>query len=194
MLKTIHTLSDGIARIERALIRCIAIALPLMILVNATGRAARNPIYWMDELAILLMVWMAMIGMSLTLKTRDAVSVTMLVDMVPPRMMKAMKILTDILVLAFGIIVLVLSYRWFDPLALIRAGFDLHAFSGDTFNFIYEDTTNTLGIRKFWFWLVIPLTALTTSVHGMSNLIHTLGTPASSIADATAPAAAGTEA
>lgn len=193
MLNTIHRLSDWIARIERVLIRCIAIALPLMILVNATGRAARTPIYWMDELAILLMVWMAMIGMSLTLKTRDAVSVTMLVDMVPPRVMKAMKILTDILVLAFGIIVLMLSYRWFDPLALIRADFDLHAFSGDTFNFIYEDTTNTLGIKKFWFWLVIPLTALTTAMHGMSNLTHTLATPASSIADATAPAA-GTEA
>ena len=34
--------------------------------------------------ALSLMVWLAMIGLSLTLKTRDAVAVTMLVDAVPP--------------------------------------------------------------------------------------------------------------
>ncbi|NYT80079.1 TRAP transporter small permease subunit [Alcaligenaceae bacterium] len=181
MLRILANLSSCIARIEGVVIRIIAIALPLMILTNAAGRAVRSPIYWMDELAILTMVWMAMIGMSLTLKTRDSVSVTMLVDMVPASLMKTMRIVTDVLVLAFGVILFALSYQWFDPVALIRVNFDTHLFSGDTFNFIYEDTTNTLGIKKFWFWLVIPWVSFTIIIHGLSNLIQTLRTPASSL-------------
>ncbi len=137
----------------------------------------RNPIYWMDELSILLMVWLAMIGMSLTLKTRDAVAVTMLVDAVPPLLAKAMKILIDLLVLLFGIALLVLCYRWFDPMTLMRLGFDTREFSGETFNFMYQDTTATLGVAKFWFWLVVPLVAVTISVHALSNLLRTVATP-----------------
>jgi TRAP-type C4-dicarboxylate transport system permease small subunit len=178
VLKTMTSLSDRIAQAERGVLRLIALALPLMILANVAGRAMRSPIYWMDELSILLMVWLAMIGMSLTLKTRDAVAVTMLVDAVPPLLMKAMKILIDLLVLVFGITLLVLCYRWFDPLTLMRLGFDTREFSGQTFNFMYQDTTATLGVAKFWFWLVVPLVAVTTSVHALSNLLQTMATPA----------------
>jgi TRAP-type C4-dicarboxylate transport system permease small subunit len=178
LLKIITTLSDRIAQAERGVLRLIALALPLMVLANVAGRAMRSPIYWMDELSILLMVWLAMIGMSLTLKTRDAVAVTMLVDVVPPLLAKAMKILIDLLVLLFGITLLVLCYRWFDPATLMRLGFDLREFSGETFNFMYQDTTATLGIAKFWFWLVVPLVAVTISVHALSNLLQTVATPA----------------
>ncbi|WP_240787059.1 TRAP transporter small permease [Ramlibacter rhizophilus] len=179
MLKTITNLSDRIAQAERGVVRLIALALPLMVLANVAGRAMRSPIYWIDELSVLVMVWLAMIGMSLTLKTRDAVAVTMLVDAVPPLLMKIMRILIDLLVLVFGITLLVLCYRWFDPLTLMRVGFDTREFSGQTFNFMYQDTTATLGVAKFWFWLVVPLVAVTTSVHALSNLLRTVATPAS---------------
>lgn len=186
MLKIITGLSDSIAQAERSVLRLIALALPLMVLANVAGRTMRNPIYWMDELSILLMVWLAMIAMSLTLKTRDAVAVTMLVDAVPPLLAKAMKILIDLLVLLFGIALLVLCYRWFEPLTLMRLGFDLREFSGQTFNFMYQDTTATLGVAKFWFWLVMPLVAVSISVHALSNLLQTMATPAA----AAVPAAA----
>lgn len=193
MVQAISTLSGWIMRIERFLIRAIAIALPLMILINAVGRALRSPIYWMDELAILMMVWMAMLGMSLTLKTRDAVSVTMLIDAAPPALMKGMKILIDVLVLTFGIILLVLCYRWFDPITLMRMGFDTHAFSGETFNFMYEDTTNTLGVKKFWFWLVVPVVAFTTTVHALSNLLQTISAPSTVVEEDMPAVAVGAE-
>ena len=190
MLKIITSLSDSIAQAERSVLRLIAIALPLMVLANVAGRAMRNPIYWMDELSILLMVWLAMIGMSLTLKTRDAVAVTMLVDAVPPLLAKAMKILIDLLVLLFGIALLVLCYRWFDPMTLMRLGFDTREFSGETFNFMYQDTTNTLGMKKFWFWLIVPVAAMTTFVHALSNLLKTAATPAAALKELSASSGA----
>ncbi|WP_439589350.1 TRAP transporter small permease [Hydrogenophaga sp.] len=190
MLKIITNLSDRIAQAERGVLRLFALALPLMILANVAGRAMRSPIYWMDELSILIMVWLAMIAMSLTLKTRDAVAVTMLVDAVPPFLMKAMKILIDLLVLVFGITLLVLCHRWFDPMTLMRLGFDLREFSGQTFNFMYQDTTATLGVAKFWFWLVMPLVAVSISVHALSNLLQTMATPAEAALPCGVPAPA----
>lgn len=181
MVRTIARLSDAVARVERFVVRLIVIALPLMILANATGRALRTPIYWMDELAVLTMVCMAMLCMSLTLKSRDAVAVTMLVDAVPPAVMKAMKVTVDGLILAFGIVLLVLCYRWFDPITLMKLGFDTREFSGQTFNFMYQDTTTTLGVNKFWFWLVLPVAAFTTSLHALSNFLQTLITPVASL-------------
>ena len=189
MLKIVASVSDGIERVERLLVRVIVLALPIMILANATGRALRSPIYWMDELAILTMVWLAMIAMSLTLKTRDAVAVTMLLDMLPPAVMKALRLAVDSLVLSFGLVLLVLTWHWFDPLTLMRLGFDTRAFSGETFNFMYQDTTATLGIPKFWFWLVVPISALCTSIHALSNLIDTFKRPALPVDNKT-PAAA----
>jgi hypothetical protein len=61
---------------------------------------------------------------------------------------------------------------------LMRLGFDTREFSGETFNFMYQDTTATLGVAKFWFWLVVPLVAVTISVHALSNLLRTVATPA----------------
>ena len=178
MVQVIHCLSDGILRVERGAVRLLAFALPLMIIANTIGRAFRSPIYFMDELAIHCMVWIAMIGMSLTLKTRTAVSVTMLVDAVPLALMKSMKVLIDVIILTFAGILIYLCIKWFDPVALARVGFDFQEFSGETFNFMYQDTTATLGIAKFWFWLVVPLVAVTISVHALSNLLQTVATPA----------------
>ncbi len=193
MVIAITRLSDRVAQAERGMVRLIVLALPLMVLANVVGRAMRSPIYWMDELSIQAMVILAMIGMSLTLKTRDAVAVTMVVDAVPPRLMKAMKVLIDVLVLGFGITLLVLCYRWFDPLTLMRLGFDTREFSGETFNFMYQDTTATLGVAKFWFWLIVPLAAFTTSLHALSNLLQTLATPAAASVPAGLPAGLGDE-
>ena len=191
MVRAITSLSNWIAGIERLVVRVIVIALPLMILANAAGRALRTPIYWMDELAILSMVGLAMIGMSLTLKSRDAVSVTMLVDAVPVMLMKGMKIVVDALVLTFGIVLLVLCYRWFDPVTLMQTGFDTEAFSGETFNFMYQDTTTTLGMKKFWFWLVMPVVAFSTSVHALANFLRTVITPAATLKTEASTATAG---
>jgi TRAP-type C4-dicarboxylate transport system permease small subunit len=174
-------LSDGILRVERGAVRLLAFALPLMIIANTIGRAFRSPIYFMDELAIHCMVWIAMIGMSLTLKTRTAVSVTMLVDAVPLALMKSMKVLIDVIILTFAGILIYLCIKWFDPVALARVGFDFQEFSGETF---------TLGMKKFWFWLIVPVAAMTTFVHALSNLLKTAATPAAALKELSASSGA----
>ncbi len=181
MYLAIQKFSNALVFIEKSLAYVLVIALPLMVLVNTFARTIRLPIYWMDELAILTMVWLAMLTMSLTLKSRDAVSVTLLLDAVPEGIMKIMQILIDVMVLLFGLVLLTLSYKWFDPLTLIDYEFNLKKFSANTFNFMYQDTTSTLGLPKYLFWVILPFSAFTTSVHALTNLMTTVLTPAAEI-------------
>jgi TRAP-type C4-dicarboxylate transport system permease small subunit len=174
MVKFIKTLSDVVARCERSLLRVLVLAIPVAVLVNVTGRGLGTPIFWLDELAVLSMVCLAMIGLSLTLKTRDAVSVTLLQDAVSPAVRRVLRCISDLFVLAFTIAFLVLCYLWFDPVLLINTGFDIEQFAAESFNFIYDSSTATLGISKIWFWSVLPLTAFTSSIHALENLLQTL--------------------
>ena len=74
--------------------------------------------------------------------------------------------------LIFAVIVLVLSWLWYDPVALARNGFDFERFALDTFKFIYSEPTNTIGIPKYWIWLAVPLMGINMSLHALTNLIE----------------------
>ncbi|WP_435102469.1 TRAP transporter small permease [Arhodomonas sp. AD133] len=162
---------DVVGRCEARLCQTLVAALPLMILVNVTSRAIGQPIFWMDELAIYTMVWLAMIGLSLTVHNRDAVAVTLVQNVVPARLRRALVVVADAVVVAFAVALGYLSYLWFDPVGLARAGFDVAEFSTQTFNYVYQEPTATLGVPKFCFWLIVPLVAVTTTLHGVNNLI-----------------------
>lgn len=166
----LRRLSDVFGWFEARACQTLAAALPMMILVNVGSRAIGQPIFWMDELAIYTMVWLAMFGLALTIHTRDAVSVTLLQDAVPGPVRRLMRVLSDLIVVAFAAALVVLSYLWFDPITFARSGFDVAEFSAQTFNYIYQEPTATLGIAKTWFWLIVPLVAVTTLVHGLDNL------------------------
>ncbi|MCU5784727.1 tripartite ATP-independent periplasmic transporter DctQ [Alcanivorax balearicus MACL04] len=170
----IQALSDFLGRLERAVLRALVVLIPVMVLVNVAARAFRAPIFWLDELAVLTMVWLAMIGLSVTLKHRDAVAVTLLTDAVPAAARKGLRLASDLVVLAFAVIFFILCYRWFDPIGLVNSGFDLEAFAAETFNYMYQEPTATLGMAKFWFWLIMPVVAFTASVHALANLLATL--------------------
>lgn len=173
----IRALSNMVGRAERAALRALVVVLPLMILANVAGRALKTPIFWLDELAVLTMVWLAMLGLSVTLQRREAVAVTLLVDAVPEAVSKVLRCASDLVVLGFSVALLVLCYLWFDPLALWRNGFDFDAFAADSFNFVYQEPTATLGVPKFWFWLILPLVGLTSSIHALANLLDSLREP-----------------
>ena len=45
-------------------------------------------------------------------------------------------------------------------------------FQGATFNFIYAEPTNTLGIKKVWVWLAMVLFTFGAVLHSAANLFH----------------------
>ncbi|SFU77576.1 TRAP transporter small permease [Halomonas korlensis] len=173
-------LSDRLARLEELSAATLAALITLLILTNIAFRAAGSPLYWISELSIYAMVWMTFLIASVVLKRRQGVAVTLLSDVLPRPARRVLTAGVDAAVLAFALLLLWFCWRWYQPLALARAGFDVQAFQAETFNFIYAETTSTLGIAKFWVWLVVPWFALSLSVHGLVNLVGALrGLPGS---------------
>nr|WP_163502197.1 TRAP transporter small permease [Halomonas socia] len=171
-------LSHGLARIEEIAAASLAAAVTVLILLNIAFRAAGSPLYWISELAIYAMIWMTFLIASAVLKHRQGIAVTLLSDALPGRPRRWLALFVDALVVGFALLMLWLCWRWYQPLALWRAGFDIQTFQGQTFNFIYAENTSTLGIKKFWVWLIMPLFAVSLTLHGITNLWQALRAPA----------------
>jgi TRAP-type C4-dicarboxylate transport system permease small subunit len=171
-MRWLARVSKGLLAVERFLISALAAALVVLILLNIVTRAAGAAIFWVDELAVYTMIWMALIGASVMLKMRMGVAVTLFTDLLHERLRRVALRLVDALLLFLAATLLVLCWQWYDPAALISAGFDFDAFAQATFKFIYTEPTNTIGISKFWVWLVVPLMALSMTLHALTNLLE----------------------
>ncbi len=164
-------LSDRLGSAERILAGAAAGIIGALILVNVFTRSIDAPIYWIDEAAVFTMIWMVFIGGSATFKYRQQVAVTLVTDNVPPTLLRWLNLAVDLLVLGFAVMMMVLCWIWYDPLTLASFGFEFAAFSAATFNFMYDQPTATLGIAKYWIWLVLPIFSINLTIHALSNLI-----------------------
>lgn len=161
-------LSGAIAHVEARFAGLIIAAVLALLLGNVVSRAFGKPLIWTDELAVYLMVVGAFIGASLGLARRQHIAVSLLADAVSPHARQALAYLVDaILVLLFAIFAWML-WSWFDPLGVLAAE-DLQAYSRTSFNFLYQEPTTTLGVRKVWFWLILPVFCLTGLVHVLAR-------------------------
>lgn len=160
------------ARVEIFCAATLAAAVSGLILLNVITRAMGNSIYWVDEAAIYAMVWMCFLAASAAVHHRSAVAVTLLPELAGPRIRGWLGRFTDLTVFVFAALLIWICWRWFMPLELARQGFDIKAFQGATFNFVYAEPTNTLGIKKVWIWLVVPLFAFGALLHATANLFH----------------------
>jgi TRAP-type C4-dicarboxylate transport system permease small subunit len=173
----LSTLSRRLAGVEAIAAGLLAAAVAGLILLNVATRTAGAALFWVDELAIYAMVWMAFLGMSITIQRGSGVSVTILTDALPPRLHRAAALLVDGIILAFSVFLLWLCWRWYDPLTLASVSYSVDAFVGETFNFIYREPTQTIGVAKYWVWLIVPLTAAAMTVHALANLLEALRSP-----------------
>ena len=170
MNPVLQHLSDGLCQLELKLAGVAAAVVMALIVLNVVTRAANMSLFWVDEAAIYAMVWMIFLATAVTLKRRQALSGTVLVDYFPARLRAVVGVIIDLSVLLFGVLVLVFAWKWYAPLDLLRSGFDLAEFSAQTMNFMYQEHANTFGLRKFWLWLIIPYFGLSVALHALANL------------------------
>ena len=171
-MRWLSRVSNALLSVEQKLVSALAAALVLLILLNIVTRAAGAAIFWVDELAIYTMIWMALIGASIMIRRRIGVSVTLVIDLLPAGLRRFAQRLVDVLLVAFAVILVLLCWRWYDPVALFRAGFDFDEFARATFKFIYTEPTNTIGIAKYWVWLAMPIMSVNMTLHALTNLVE----------------------
>ena len=172
MYAGVRVLSNAIARIEVLAVMLLIGLIPILIVSTVIFRAINHPIYWADEASVLAMVWLALIGTSLSFKKRESISVDLLKEVISSRVLSLIFLtLSDLMVITFGVTMVVICYIWFDPVELYSLGFHTTRFAEANFNFVYEERTQTLSIAKFWVWLILPAIGASITIHGVSNLI-----------------------
>lgn len=167
----IGRVSAGWARVELTLAACLAVSISGLILLNVVTRSLGAALFWVDELAIYAMAWMCFLGASAALHYGHTVAVTILTDALPAKAQFILTKVVDLIILVFALLMVWFCWRWYSPLVLAQHGFNTEAFQGATFNFVYAEPTTTLGVRKFWVWLVMWLFALGATLHATANLI-----------------------
>lgn len=178
-MKMVLKTSDWIAGIEAFLLKILVAAVLMLMILNVASRAVNWSLYWVDELAINLMVVFAFVGSSLMFAQRRNFSVTLLSDAVSESLRRRMSIAVQCVNLGFALFLAYATWVWFDPVTMARSGFNLQIFFESTYNSVYQEVTNTIGVRRLWFFLVMPLFAFTLTIHSTSCLLRDLhGTPA----------------
>ncbi|MGY6534688.1 MAG: TRAP transporter small permease [Pararhodobacter sp.] len=173
--RMLRALSDGLIRIERVFLMLLIAGIAFFVLINVGFRLFRITLAWADELAVLSMVLAGFVGASLMLRARIDPAVKILQEMLRGPVVRMLRIIVSLIAVVFGLILIWLCWRWFDPRGLVAAGFEIGTFEMTTFNFIYTDTTPVLRWRFFWFYLIMPWFAFTLSVHALTNLAEDLG-------------------
>mgnify|MGYP001791565617 CR=1 FL=1 len=170
--RAVQSFSSALVAVERIILMGLIAGIACLVLANVLSRPFGLTIAWADELAIYSMILSAFVGASLMLRARTDPAVKLVHEVFGPRLRRVLFTLTSIVSVAFGIALMALCWRWFAPLQVIAAGFDAATFEGNTFNFIYTETTPVMGLPAFWFFLVMPWFAFTITIHALANLLE----------------------
>lgn len=179
-------LSEAVLRAERRVVQALMMLLLALILVNVISRYGGVPIFWIDEAAVFAIVWLSFVGASAMSRLRLDFAVTLLTGQLGPRAARRVKAAATLCTLLFAGGLLWMCNLWLDPLGLARAGFDAKEFAAASFNFIYTERSQALGWPNWVLYLVMPLFALTSVVHGIANLLEDVGLQAAVLREAAA--------
>ncbi|WJH39382.1 TRAP transporter small permease [Aliirhizobium terrae] len=168
-------LSEGVLCVEK-LVVAVFMALVLgLILLNVVTRYAGTPLYWVDEAAVYAMVWLTFVGGSALTRLRLDFAVTLLSEKLSPANAERLQALATFIAFLFSVSLLVMCWNWMDPLGIAAAGFDARDYAGESFNFLYTERTQTLNWPTWMVSLIVPIFALTMSLHTAANLVEELG-------------------
>jgi TRAP-type C4-dicarboxylate transport system permease small subunit len=173
--EAIVAVSGRLLRVEHRAIQGLMFLLSALILLNVVTRYTGYPIYWIDESAVYSVVWLTFIGASAMTRMRLDFAVTMLTERLSERGAAIFRVIATLGVVLFGISLGVMCWLWLDPVGIAQAGFDAKDYAGQSFNFIYTERTQTLNWPTWVIYLIMPIFALSMTLHALANLFEDLG-------------------
>nr|WP_316640134.1 TRAP transporter small permease subunit [uncultured Roseateles sp.] len=167
--------SSALLRVERLALMVLMGGLTLLILLNVVTRYTGMPIYWVDEAAVYLVVWLCFVGASTMTRLRMDFAVTLMTDYLGEVAARRLKATATAGVFLFGCAMLAMCWLWMDPVGIASHGFDAKEFAADSFNFLYTERTQTLNWPTWVVQLILPIFGITFTIHAAANLVEDLG-------------------
>ncbi|MFY0991702.1 TRAP transporter small permease [Halomonas sp. C05BenzN] len=145
--------SRWLAQLEQLLCSLLIIAFSALLIVNVIGRYVfSSPLFFAEELAVYILVWMAFLAISVAIHHDQHVRLTMLVGMLPARLQRLSYWLTELICLAVLAALLWYSIGWIRSPSM--------AF----------DIAITLDWPKWHFYLIVPIFCATGIFHILARL------------------------
>jgi TRAP-type C4-dicarboxylate transport system permease small subunit len=173
--RTLGKISRIFSMVERFLLQLLIASVAFFVLMNVLLRMIGITIAWADEMAVYAMVLSGFVGASLMLRARIDPAVLLLQEVLPQHLHHVLRAIVSGVSASFGLVLCYLCWIWFNPAALMAAGFDAARFEAATFNFVYTDVTPIMGVPTFVFYLILPFFAVAITVHALTNLCEDLG-------------------
>ncbi|HWK21766.1 MAG TPA: TRAP transporter small permease [Ureibacillus sp.] len=152
-MKIVRKINNFVFSIEKILAILLAVVLLLSLAAGVLFRyLLKSPLFWSDELAIFCLIWITFIGGSLSLKEKASPSITILTDLVSPKLKKYVQALCNIILLLFVAYILYLAYEWI------------------TMPNIMVQTSTAMNIPKVYFYLSIPVSFIFSVIHVLANI------------------------
>lgn len=175
LAKAIIATSEGVLAVEKLLVAAFMALVLALILLNVVTRYAGMPLYWVDEAAVYAMVWLTFLGGSALTRLRLDFAVTLLSDKLQKKNAERLQAFATFLAFLFSVSLAVMCWNWMDPMGIAAAGFDAREYAGESFNFLYTERTQTLDWPVWAISLIVPLFAVSMSLHTAANLVEELG-------------------
>jgi TRAP-type transport system small permease protein len=142
-----------LARVEQLLCSLLIVAFSVLLIANVFARYVLNsPLYFANELAIYILIWMAFLAISIAIHHDQHVRLTMLVGLLPAPAQRACYWLTELACLAILAVMLWYAIGW---LRSPSVAFDIAI---------------TLDWPKWHFYLIVPIFCATSIFHLIARL------------------------
>lgn len=153
IFEKLNALSAFLAKITIFTVITLAAIMVLTVLVGVFFRyVLRNSLGWTEELARYLMIWMALLSISIGIKDKEHVGIQLLVRSIPIKYAKVVNLMVNGVVLFF---LFVLSYK---GLTVATKAF--------------SQLSLGLGISMFWPLLSIPVAGLFAIIQQIIQMIN----------------------
>ena len=145
--------SRRLAMLEQALCSLLIVAFGALLIANVFARYVLNsPLYFANELAVYILIWMAFLAVSIAIHHDQHVRLTMLVGLLPAPVQRACYWLTELLCVAMLAVMLWYAIGWLRSPS------------------VTYDIAITLDWPKWHFYLIVPIFCATSLFHLIARL------------------------
>lgn len=149
------SLSNGLLRCETYLARALVVCFVLLITVNVAMRyIGGRPLIFAEEIAAVMLVWLAFISVSISIHGKRQIGISILVDILSPQSQRIIQKLVSLLLIAILVVLLWKSCAWVFSL-----------------NSSFERVI-TINMPKWPLFIVLPIFCLTSLIHIIAQLFE----------------------
>lgn len=154
--------SDKAALLERFCCAVLISVFTLVLLANVISRYLfDSPLFFAEELALLLLVWMGYLAVSYSIYRSDQIGMGLVVDKLSASNKRIVAVIVDVILIAISMILLWAALQWLQSSS------------------IFFERAVTLNVPKWPFYLVIPLFWSLMLVHLIDHLLKKIATKSS---------------